>query len=293
MTKRYYAKILLFGEYTVMDGSAAIAVPFKRYYGQWSYEPTSVYKDGLPKLKAYLAKEYYNGRMDNVDFDTVERDIARGLSFESSIPTGYGLGSSGTLTAAFFDSYVKKQRYTLRELKQVLGHMESCFHGNSSGTDPLVSYLNTPLLIHPDGDVELLDIDRSAYLAPMRLLDTGIPRQTGPLVEAYKHTRSKVPAFAEATLELGDLSDSVVEAYIMDDRPAYVQHFRALSARQLEVVPMLIPDEYQELWQAGLDEEAFYMKLCGAGRGGFFLLHEVDAAATARILADKKVHSIL
>jgi len=291
--KHYNSKILLFGEYTVMDGSAAIAIPFSRYSAHWSYDSTNVYKDGLAKLKAHLAKEYNNGRIENVDFDSLERDLANGLSFQSSIPTGYGLGSSGTLTAAFFDAYVKQGRYTLLELKQVLGQMESCFHGNSSGTDPLVSYLNMPLLIHPDGDVELLDIDRSSYLSTMRLVDTGVPRQTGPLVEAYKHTRSKVPAFAEATLELGELSDTVVEAYIMDDKAAYLTAYRELSTRQLEVLPMLIPERYQELWQEGLEQEAFYMKLCGAGRGGFFLLHEVDAEATARILADEKVQGIV
>jgi mevalonate kinase len=33
----------------------------------------------------------------------------------------------------------------------------------------------------------------------------------------------------------------------------------------------MIPQSFQDLWQQGLDEGHFALKLCGAGGGGFLL----------------------
>jgi shikimate kinase len=40
------------------------------------------------------------------DIDAFETDIEKSLYFESSIPQGYGVGSSGALVAALFEKYV-------------------------------------------------------------------------------------------------------------------------------------------------------------------------------------------
>jgi mevalonate kinase len=33
----------------------------------------------------------------------------------------------------------------------------------------------------------------------------------------------------------------------------------------------MIPKIYQKLWQEGIDSNAYYLKLCGSGGGGFIL----------------------
>ena len=78
------------------------------------------------------------------------------MYFDSSIPQGYGVGSSGALVASIYDQYAADKitvlenltRDKLLKLKQIFALMESFFHGKSSGLDPLNSYLSLPILIN-------------------------------------------------------------------------------------------------------------------------------------------------
>ena len=50
-----------------------------------------------------------------------------------------------------------------------------------------------------------------------------------------------------------------------------LQNVKGLSKLLLENFKPMIPDHFQELWQKGLDTNAYYLKLCGSGGGGFVL----------------------
>ena len=89
-------------------------------------------------------------------------DLSKGLYFDSSIPKGYGVGSSGALVAAIYDCYALNKitvlenltRQKLLKLKSVFSEMESFFHGKSSGLDPLNSYLSLPILISSNNNIQ-------------------------------------------------------------------------------------------------------------------------------------------
>jgi len=294
LADRYHAKVLLFGEYTVLDGSAAVAIPLASKHGEWTTEINSASgaHQGLRLLKTHLTQLYYRNEIQGVDFDRLERDLSKGLSFRSTIPVGYGLGSSGALTAAFYDRYFAKEQMSLPQLKSLLGKIEGAFHGSSSGLDPLVSLLNMPLLVHPDGDIEILDSDRSDFHAATKLIDTGIPRRTAPLVKAYKHTRSVSAEFESETKVIADIADQLISSYVLSNKEQYIAHYKALSIAQLQTLPMLIPEAYKDLWSQGLEADAYYMKLSGAGGGGCLLLHVVDEGKTDQLLKEETVISI-
>ena len=82
--------------------------------------------------------------------------------FDSSIPQGYGVGSSGALVASIYDQYAADKitilenltRDKLLNLKAIFSLMESFFHGKSSGLDPLNSYLSLPILINSKTNIE-------------------------------------------------------------------------------------------------------------------------------------------
>ena len=88
--------------------------------------------------------------MVTFDLEALNKDVADGMYFDSSIPQGYGVGSSGALVAAIYDKYTIEKitvlenltREKLLKLKTIFGKMESFFHGKSSGLDPLNSYLS-------------------------------------------------------------------------------------------------------------------------------------------------------
>jgi len=68
--------------------------------------------------------------------------------------------------------------------------MESHFHGSSSGVDPLISYLNSPLLIKNKNDVELISIPKfKKGSGGIFLLNTKRSRKTEPLVNLFLENR--------------------------------------------------------------------------------------------------------
>src|SRR5690606_36364954 len=98
--------------------------------------------------------------------DEFQADIDCGMYFDSSIPQGYGVGSSGALVASIYDKYANDKitvldnltREKLLKLKSIFSLMESFFHGKSSGLDPLNSYLSIPILINCKDNLEATGI---------------------------------------------------------------------------------------------------------------------------------------
>ena len=51
---------------------------------------------------------------------------------------------------------------------------------------------------------------------------------------------------------------------------------KVLSELQLRELEFLIPSHIVSLWEAWLHDDSAYLKLCGAGGGGFFLGYAPD-----------------
>jgi len=289
-SKKYNAKILLFGEYTVLHGSKALAIPFDKYFGQWAVDKNHKSRIEIDKLKSYLYLMYGKGEFQYLDFDELEYQITKGLAFDSNIPQGYGLGSSGSVSAAIFDGFRKKDSsLELVELRRELAKIESCYHGSSSGTDPLVSYLNQPILIHSKAEVELIDYENNDILDRIFLVDTKKPRSTAPLVAAYQETRRSSAEFIVDMQVIAELNDSIIESYLLGHIEEFEQLIKQLSKAQYNCMKMLIPQAQQELWKDGIDSGAYSMKLNGAGGGGFLMVykHEGDALKNVDLIALK------
>jgi mevalonate kinase len=54
----------------------------------------------------------------------------------------------------------------------------------------------------------------------------------------------------------------------------------------------MIPDHFQELWQKGLETNAYYLKLCGSGGGGFVLGFTKDIEMAKSMLPDHTLQVI-
>ena len=108
--KKFYSKVLLFGEYGVLSNSNALSIPFEKFYG---YLNKSDFLNNEEKISNSNILQLYEFMTDldikdKIDFNLFKNDIYRGLHFVSSIPIASGLGSSGALIASVFDSYQKK-----------------------------------------------------------------------------------------------------------------------------------------------------------------------------------------
>lgn len=278
----YPAKVLLFGEYIVLLGARALTLPLERFGGDWAWDNGG--RDPLHEALHAFAHSSALAQIAVLDTASFRRDVARGLIFRSNIPSGYGLGSSGALCAATYDRYTQAKTTDLSELRHIFAQMEGHFHGKSSGLDPLTSYVRRPLLVAPQGEVTLFEQQPWQGEAPaVFLLDTGQPRQTGPLVQWFTE-QSHQRAFAnrlETTLL--PAHEALLTAW-QEGRAADVwAPLQQVSAFQLAHFQPMIPERWRQPWAEMLATGEVAFKLCGAGGGGFLLVFGQTAAAVSTV----------
>ena len=194
----FYAKILLFGEYGIIKDSKGLAIPFNAYRGALK-TPSIPVTEVAKKSNENLAGLYSYLRALETDlvafnFAALKSDIDAGMYFDSSIPQGYGVGSSGALVASIYDQYAADKitvlenltRDKLLKLKQIFALMESFFHGKSSGLDPLNSYLSLPILINSKTHIEPAGIpSQKQGKGAVFLLDSEQVGETAPMVNIF------------------------------------------------------------------------------------------------------------
>jgi mevalonate kinase len=292
----FHSKILLFGEYSIILHAMGLAVPYPLFEGRLLIkhitDSSRRIQQSNNELRAF--SQYIKFRLQRneleVEFDakSLEFDIAQGLFFQSNIPQGFGVGSSGALTASLYERYVYNKTILpsprrhkdiplpssedVLQLKKVFGQMESHFHGSSSGIDPLICYLNTPILIKSKTQMELPEVPKfSGKNGAVFLLNTGRPRKTEPLVNLFLE-KCKQAEFADLCKnELMLYNDACINNFLTNDISSLFDNLKQLSAFQLKHLDSMIPTLYRDIWRKGLETDRYYLKLCGAGGGGFIL----------------------
>jgi len=270
--KKFYSKILLFGEYAIINGSEGLAIPLESYYMQFTFEKdTHVFERSNELLVEYL--KYVQLHTNNQIYNLLqfEKDIQKGLLVSSTIPIGYGIGSSGALVACFFDAYcIDKNHFeSIDVLKKELGLLESYFHGASSGLDPLVSYLHQTVHIQSDGTCKAFAYNPILHQSlSLFLVNSAIERRTAPLVNTYKDKLGSNSSFKSIVEnQLFSLNHAIIEAYLQGDTSSCLALFKEISKLQFEYFQEMIPTAIQTLF----NQDTYTMKICGAGGGGFFL----------------------
>jgi len=186
------------------------------------------------------------------DTDLINKAIDENWVFESTIPIGYGVGSDNSA------------------LQDILAQMESYFHGNSSGLDPLTSYLNACVL---SKEASLKTYPDFIPNIPLFLFDSGIKRSTKPLVNYYLKKKKDDLAFQGVIQRLDVLNSHLIYDYLENNKEKFRENLKLLSRLQLTYFQKMIPDNIHSFWSKGLENDSYYMKLSGAGGGGFFLVY--------------------
>ena len=290
-TETFYAKILLFGEYSLLCNSMGLTIPYSHYKGELSFIDEDKYTDYnfamhsnklLHEFHAWLTGEGFNSEFSALlQIELLTHDIHHGLYFESTIPQGYGIGSSGALVAAIYAGYATNriQRTTriskrqIQELLALFSYMEDFFHGQSSGIDPLNSYIKHPLLIRSRKDISIVGIPRNKQNKSdvIFLIDSGMPGKTGPLVNQFMEELHN-PEFAnDINHQLIPVNDNCINAIINGESDILFANLRHLSEFALTHFSRMIPESIKQVWLHGLATDHYYLKLCGSGGGGFLL----------------------
>ncbi|MBW6490048.1 MAG: hypothetical protein K0B15_02525 [Lentimicrobium sp.] len=287
----FYAKILLFGEYSILCDSMALTIPYTHFRGELSFIKEDKYTDYdfavssnrlLKEYAVYLRELKEKGDLlCDFDIDALDNDIQHSLYFESTIPQGYGVGSSGALVAALYERYVqghvsgqkKMPKEEVIKLKEIFSQMESYFHGTSSGMDPLNCFIKHPLLIHNRKDVCMVGIPRNKHdkKGAIFLINTGTTGKTGPLVNLFLD-KCKIDNFNDRVKqEMIPLNDACIKSLIKGETKRFFETLKELSKFLYDNLDPMIPETFKKIWHYGLESQSFYLKLCGSGGGGFLL----------------------
>ncbi len=279
-----------------------LVIPYSHFRGELAFLNRDRYTDfefakrSNHQLKAYLAelqklKNSSNLKVE-IDLEKFSEDVNNGLYFESTIPQGFGLGSSAALVASVYSKYVKYKIESSRnidsteilKLKGDFAEMEAFFHGTSSGVDPLNSYIKYPVLIKGNNKFKTVGIPRNenGQDNAIFLLDTGKSRKTSPLVELFLE-KSKDKEYDKAIRQnLIPINNQCIESLIEGNLDNFRQSLKKLSEFQLSYFSEMIPLSCRKSWETGLNDNGYYLKLCGAGGGGFVLgfTNEFDKVKT-------------
>ena len=292
--KKYFSKILLFGEYGIISNSNALAIPYDEYLGQIMFnDNNSSSNKNLHKLYEFLIEKKLGNILDTSSF---EKDLNKGMIFKSNIPVNYGLGSSGALVAALYDSYsLNKNKIDLSETIKELSSIESFFHGKSSGLDPLTSYLNSPILVNANKNLKKIDkklFNSSHDNKGFFLIDTHISSKTQPLVDFFlnklkdgSYKKSFENNFIKST-------NNCIDFFLKNDPTNLFGEMKSLSASTLNLFNQMIPESLKNLWVSCLDSKDVALKLCGSGGGGYIIGYSIDLKKTKKELADYDIKSI-
>lgn len=301
----FYSKILLFGEYGIIKDSKGLSIPYNFFKGALKideHHTISTHKSNqnLKRFSDFLEK-LQNENTDLVSFDiqSLKIDVEKGLYFDSSIPQGYGVGSSGALVAAIYDKYASDKitilenltREKLLILKNIFGAMESFFHGKSSGLDPLNSYLSLPILINSKDNIEPAGIPSQLQngKGAVFLLDSGITGETAPMVQIFMESMKKEGFRKMLKTQFVKHTDACVEDFLEGDIKSLFSNMKQLSKVVLDNFKPMIPKEFHTLWKKGIDTNAYFLKLCGSGGGGYMLGFTEDIEQAEKVLKDYKL----
>ncbi len=297
-SERYYAKIMLLGEYGVILGSRALTIPFTHFTGELSLIHDEKYTDiGFALESNRQLRQYHQYLIESenagitgeiINLDRFGEELEQGLYFESGIPQGYGIGSSGALVAAIYGRFARNAILPSRELpsgdilklKEIFAAMESFYHGRSSGIDPLNAYLKYPLHYVNQTEIVPVGIPRQKFdgQAAVFLIDTKMAGKTDKFVKQFLDHCSDDAYLNSIRNTYIPLVNACIDGLLDGDTTGFFGHIKELSDYQFHHFGMMIPEGFRQAWADGNQAGSYFWKLCGSGGGGFILGFTSDFA---------------
>ena len=274
----FNSKLLLFGEYGLMYDAMALSVPFPKFSGFLDFDHDHSQIESTSEIRKFYeylkSLDFAQTLHFSFDLEKLKNDLDKGLFFNSNIPQQYGLGSSGALVAALFSKYAFPSdlgnNLSPEILKADFSVLESYFHGKSSGLDPLISYLNKPILIDSKKQICPIEFNLEQSGLAMALIDTKTTGATGPLVKHFVDLFN----FPEFKLAFEDqfipANNGCIESLLNGDQQNFILHLEKLVRFHVYHFHEMIPAGFHRVISFAHCEKV-YIKLLGSGGGGYLL----------------------
>lgn len=298
------AKVILFGEHSVVYGYSAIALPLKNLRMRATVtgrdlagEENAGCETGETSIplnsdsRITLSCLDFNGKLSEVPprFSSVRTAIHAALEFagrvgdslhvvtESNFPPERGLGSSaasaGAVIRAILDYY--KIRASENEIFALTQSAERVAHGRPSGLDATATSASWPVRFS-SGEFSRMEINMRAWLI---LADSGCKGMTRVTVDALRARMDEQPDAVKNKLdELGAIANQAADDLALG-RAADMGARMTRAHRILADLGVSTP-QLDKLVRAALNHGALGAKLTGGGGGGCVIaLADTEAAA--------------
>ena len=260
-----------------MHGSKALAMPFWNFSGKWAQDPRNFgLKNNLLKLASYLEKNLSTLPFE-FDIHRFKSDLKAGVYFDSTIPMGYGVGSSGALCAAVYDRYAVNAIPSgcpddlLTELKLHLSNIERYFHGSSSGIDPLISYTKSAILLQNNDELKRISLDDSTDHITVFLIDSEKRGNTSNNIKIFNDLIKEEYYLQDFKNNYNPLVNRCIVSFLEENTCDFLLNVGKLAQKQQVLFESMIPSEFVKFFHLARKSGRFAIKLCGSGSGGFLL----------------------
>lgn len=274
---RACGKLILFGEHFVVHGGPALALPVTSVSTQVTIralpgrEPYRFKTDALVS-EAEQARGLVDLALERLGIDPCPGPNEHWeIVANSSVPIGYGLGSSASFSVALLGALARAVSRPIapEELKQHAHALEQLVHGTPSGIDDTVVSFGRPIWFCRDRPVQFLDppVNVNQF---MLLASSGGPGSTKRAVSRVQALRQAKPErFEELCEQARELARQGRQAFLARD----LQHLGRLMDRNhelLQIIGVSTPG-LDRLVETARRAGALGAKLTGAGQGGFIV----------------------
>lgn len=272
---------MLAGEYGVVAGGSALTIPYPHFDAKIreTNKITEGEKEKVEKSHTYLEKifHYISGLPPESfyalpDLDFFSANLKK-YWLDLNIPIGYGMGSSGAVSAAIYDLFFPEAAgLSLEQQREDLAAIESFFHGKSSGVDALTCHARVPLYFDGKGNIEKREFNPSKIPGEYRffLLDSGERFETGPLVKEFLRQMNNSGFASSIHNEYLVINQKLIEILLGIRKGDPAMLVMVLSDYQYTHFRKMIPEKMLDVWIEGQISNEYYLKLNGSG-GGYML----------------------
>ncbi len=255
------AKVILFGEHSVVYGYPAIAAPLQN-----AILDCFIKKSDKFAVKASLEDDDKERIIEAVKtaMELLKiKEFPAELRIRSNFPTKAGLGSSAALSVAIVRA-LSKEGLSNDEVYSIAYEMEKIFHGNPSGIDNTVSAYKKTIYYIKGQKPEFIEIGQNFCLV---VANTGDRALTRTVVAEVKERKKENPQKYEKIFEnIGNITNEAREQL----KKGNLERIGELMNRNQECLSQIgvSSTELDQLIAASLKSGALGAKLTGTGRGG-------------------------
>lgn len=288
-----HGKAILIGEHAVVYGQPAIALPLLSITVHVTIWPAGD-EDALDCA-------YYRGPLRQAPSNlsglrTLIEETRRALppqyramavAIATTIPPGYGLGSSAAVAVGVVRAlYDWHQRPLMEEQLLALVHVaESHAHGTPSGVDAWAASSDRPLWFIRGHQPEVIPLSRPLFLV---VANSDSPGSTRDAVRQVRESRDHVVRRLGPIERIGELTQALKPALVSGDYD-YVGVLLTEAHRQLADLHITTA-HVDSLVSAAIRSGALGAKLTGGGAGGSIVALAADRAQQLK-LAEALTHA--